>query len=260
MSAAAAPPFRTLRAEVDGRLGRLTLDQPDRLNPIGALALEELAAAAAWFDTSGAAVVVVAGEGRAFCAGFDLRELTAPSADAPAGEHPGASTPALGAAMAAAVASMRALTVAAVQGPCVGGGFVLALCCDLRIAADDAWFSLPEAELGIPLAWSGVPRLVRELGPARANELILTGRRVLAGEAHRIGLVNEIVERSSLGAVVADRVAALLERRDDVIRTTKRQVSEAAEALVPTTGTWAGTEELTAALRVLLTTDDGGSR
>jgi enoyl-CoA hydratase/carnithine racemase len=257
MSIAAVPRFETLRVEVADRLGRLTLNQPDRLNPLGAVALRELAEAAAWLDGTDAAVVVVAGAGRAFCAGFDLRELTAP----PAGERDtsgagGAATPALGAAMAEAVASMRALTVAAVQGPCVGGGFVLALCCDLRIAADDAWFSLPEAELGIPLAWSGVPRVVRELGPARANELILTCRRVGAAEASSIGLVNEVVPRSDLDAVVAERVAVLLERRTDVITTTKRQVRDAAEALVPTTGAWAGTDDLVAALRALLMPGD----
>ncbi len=259
MTAAPAPAFRTLRAEVDGRLGRLTLDQPERLNPIGALALRELAEAAAWFDASEAAVVVVGGAGRAFCAGFDLRELAAAAADTPVGTDPseqsGATTPALGAAMADAVSSMRALTVAAIQGPCAGGGFVLALCCDLRVAADDAWFSLPEAELGIPLAWSGVPRLVRELGPARANELILTGRRVPAAEALGIGLVNEVVDRAALADTVAARAAAVLERRDSVIETTKRQVREAAEALVPTTGPWAGTDELVAALRSLLRPD-----
>ncbi|MGN6693546.1 MAG: enoyl-CoA hydratase/isomerase family protein [Aquihabitans sp.] len=252
MTAAAAAPFRTLSAEVDGRLGRLTLDQPDRLNPIGALALEELAAAASWFDEQGSSVVVVGGAGRAFCAGFDLRELTAAPSHRDPADHPGASTPALGAAMAQAVSSMRALTVAAIQGPCVGGGFVLALCCDLRIAADDAWFSLPEAELGIPLAWSGVPRLVRELGPARATELILTCRRVPAAEAHAAGLVNEVVARADLEPVVAQRTAAILERGDAVITTTKRQVRDAAEALVPTTGAWAGTDELVAALRALI--------
>lgn len=252
MTAAAAPAFQTLRVELDGRLGRLTLDQPERLNPIGATALRELADAAAWFDESDAAVVVVGGAGRAFCAGFDLRELRAAPPDHERGDHPGAATPALGAAMAEAVSSMRALTIAAIQGPCVGGGFVLALCCDLRIASDDAWFSLPEAELGIPLAWSGVPRLVRELGPARANELILTCRRMPAAEAHAAGLVNEVVGRSDLEATSAARAATILQRPPSVVTTTKRQVREAAEALVPTDGAWASTEELVTALRALL--------
>jgi enoyl-CoA hydratase/carnithine racemase len=157
--------------------------------------------------------------------------------------------------MAEAVSSMRALTIAAVQGPCVGGGFVLALCCDVRVAADDAWFSLPEAELGIPLAWSGVPRLVRELGPALANELVLTCRRVPADEAHHLRLLNEVVARSDLDAVVAERAATILQRRDAVIETTKRQVRDAAESIVPTSGPWAGTDALVAALRDLLHPD-----
>ena len=249
------PSFRTLRVEVDGRLGSLTLDQPERRNAIGALALQELIDAAAWFDASPASVVVVRGAGRAFCAGFDRRELGAAPSDLRTDEHPGAATPALGAAMAQAVSSMRALTVAAIQGPCVGGGFVLALCCDLRIAADDAWFSLPEAELGIPLAWSGVPRIVRELGPARASELILTCRRVPAAEAAAWAMVNEVVERAALDDTVAERTAALLERRDSVIEATKRQVRAAAEALVPTSEPWAGTDELVTALRSLLRGD-----
>ena len=257
MTAPIPPTFRTLRVEFHGSLGRITLDQPERLNPLGAVTLRELAAAAAWFDQTEASIVVVAGAGRAFCAGFDLRELTAPAHDSGSPDgHGGAATPTLGAAMADAISSMQALTVAAVQGPCVGGGFVLALCCDLRIASDDAWFSLPEAELGIPLAWSGVPRLVRELGPARANELILTCRRVGAAEALAIGLVNEVVAAPGLEDVVATRVSVLLERRADVILTTKRQVREAAESLVPTTGAWAGTEELLTAVRRLAETEE----
>ena len=238
------PSFRTLTVSLDGRLGRLVLDQPDRLNPIGSVALQELAEAAAWFDASPAVVVIVSGAGRAFSAGFDLRELEQPA--------PGSvSTPELGAAMAEAIGAMRAVTIAQVQGPCVGGGFVLALCCDLRVAAADAWFSLPEAELGIPLAWSGVPLLVRTLGAARATEAILTCRRIPAAEADRWGLLNRLVPGEELVAAVDELAATLLDRRDDVVTTTKRQVHDAAEALVPSTGEWAGTDHLVAALRAL---------
>jgi enoyl-CoA hydratase/carnithine racemase len=250
----APPPFRTLAASVDGRLGRLVLSQPERLNAIGAVALRELVDAAAWFDEQAVDVVVVSGAGRAFCAGFDRRELAPPPTDEPG--HPGAptpaATPALGAEMAAAISGMRALTVAQLHGPVVGGGFVLALCCDLRVAADDAWCSLPEAELGIPLAWSGVPRLVRELGPGRAAELILTCRRVPASEALALGLLARVVPAAELEATVQELVATLLERPSEVIVATKRQVEAAAEALVPTSGEWAGTEELVTALRRLL--------
>ncbi|WP_426573311.1 enoyl-CoA hydratase/isomerase family protein [Aquihabitans sp. McL0605] len=236
------PHFTTLAVSLRGGLGRLTLDQPDRLNPLGSVALQELVDAAAWFDASPASVVVVTGAGRAFSAGFDRDELAAPS---PQSRH----TPELGAAMSAAIGSMGAVTLAAVQGPCVGGAFVLVMSCDLRLAADDAWFSLPEAELGIPLAWSGVPLLVRSIGPARTTELVLSCRRVAADEAAAWGLVNRVVPRHDLAAATEELVGTLLERRPDVIATTKRQVREAAEALVPSDGRWAGTEHLQAALR-----------
>ena len=67
--------------------------------------------------------------------------------------------------MAEAMDRMTAVTIAAIKGPCVGGGVVLAAACDLRDAADDTVFSIPEVDLGIPLAWCGIPRLVREIGP-----------------------------------------------------------------------------------------------
>jgi hypothetical protein len=145
-----------LRVEVDGRIGRLTLTQPDKLNPLGTTALQEIADAASWFDTTGASIVIVTGEGRAFSSGFDLREF--------AGGGPGSAD--YGRKMADALEGMTALTIAAIKGPCVGGGVVLAGACDLRIAADDTVFSIPEVNLGIPLAWGGITRLTREIGPA----------------------------------------------------------------------------------------------
>ena len=141
------PDFTTLRVEVEGRIGRLTLTQPDKLNPLGATPLIEIAEAAAWFDTTDASIVIVTGEGRAFSSGFDLREFadTGPeSAD-------------LGRRMADAMERMTALSIAAIKGPCVGGGIVLAAVCDLRVAADDTVFSIPEVDLGIPLAWGASP-------------------------------------------------------------------------------------------------------
>ena len=133
----------------------------------------------------------------------------------------------------------------------MGGGFVLALCCDLRVAGDDAWFSLPEVELGIPLAWGGVPHLVREIGPARATELVLTSRRVPAAEALGMGLLNRVAPAGEHQRAAEELAEVLLRRRAEVVATTKRQVAEAASALVPTDGAWAGTEHLVEALRAL---------
>ena len=85
--------------------------------------------------------------------------------------------------MAEAMENLSAVSVASIRGHCVGGGVVLAATCDLRIAASDARFSIPEIDLGIPLAWGGIPRLVREVGPALTKELVMTCRPFGADEA-----------------------------------------------------------------------------
>jgi enoyl-CoA hydratase/carnithine racemase len=239
--------FTTLRAEVDGRIGRLTLAQPDKLNPLGTVPLAEIARAAAWFDTTDASVVIVTGEGRAFSSGFDLREF-ASSGSAGDDAMSGRDQADLGRRMAEAMERMRALSIAAIKGPCVGGGVVLAGVCDLRIAADDTVFSIPEVDLGIPLAWGGIPRLVREIPPAIARELVLTCRPFDAEEARSIGFVNRVVARADLESAVDELAAEIARKAPSVVRATKRQVNEALENVASTVGAWADADLLGAAL------------
>jgi enoyl-CoA hydratase/carnithine racemase len=241
-----APTFSTLRVEVDGRIGRLTLTQPERLNPLGTVALREIAEAAAWFDTTTASVVVVTGEGRGFSSGFDLREFAGTDSPASTSSRDQAD---LGRRMAEAMDRMTALTIAAIKGPCVGGGVVLAAACDLRIAADDAVFSIPEVDLGIPLAWGGILRLVREIGPARTRELVLTCRPFGPDEAAVMGFVNRVVPRAELEAAVDELAASLARKAPSVVAATKRQVHEALEDVASTTGAWADADLLGAAMR-----------
>jgi enoyl-CoA hydratase/carnithine racemase len=216
-----------VRREVDGRVGRITLTRPDKLNALSRAVLEELAAAARWFDERPEVpVVVVAGEGRAFSAGFDLADRTW-------GELGPTGSAEVGRAMADAIGGMAALTIAAVQGHCVGGGVVLASACDLRVAGDDARFRIPEVDLGIPLFWSGVPRLVRELGPAVTKELVLTGRVFDAAEAHALRFVNRVVPTGDLAVAVDGLAAELAAKPAFVLRTTKAQVDEAAPPVPP---------------------------
>jgi enoyl-CoA hydratase/carnithine racemase len=191
---------------VDGRIGRLTLARPDKLNALSQAVLEQLTDAAAWFDGQPeVTVVVVAGEGRAFSAGFDLADPTWAELGPPE------QSAAVGRAMTEAVGAMKAVTIAAIQGHCIGGGVVLASACDLRLAADDATFRIPEIDLGVPLYWTGVPRLARELGPALTKELILTGRAFGAEEARAIRFVNRVVPAADLAdateALGADKAA-----------------------------------------------------
>ncbi len=234
--------FETLTVSIDDRLGRLTLSQPEILNPLGSKVLMEIAAAATWMDSNGASVVIVTGAGdRAFSSGFDLREFANPSDDGPNGA-------AVGFRMADALECMDAVSIAAIHGHCVGGGVVLAAACDLRIAADNTQFSIPEVDLGIPLAWGGIPRLVREIGPAATRELVMTCRPFDAEEAKSLGFVNRVVSRSELDHTCNDLAQTLLAKAPSVIRATKRQVHTALEDVASTRDGWAGEPVLAAAL------------
>jgi enoyl-CoA hydratase/carnithine racemase len=237
--------FETLRTDVDGAVGRLTLTRPDRLNALSRLTLAELAAAAGWFDGQpDVRVVVVGGEGRAFSAGFDLTDFTTVDQDRSPREAAD-----LGRLMAEAVTGMRALTVAAIQGWCVGGGLVLAASCDLRVAAASARFSIPEVDLGIPLAWGGIPRLVRELGPAVTKELVLTCRPFDADEARALRFLNRVVADADLAAAVDELATSLAAKPAYALRATKLAVHAATEALVPTGFAWNDADVLQTALR-----------
>ncbi len=222
--------FENLEVTIDGAIGRLQLSRPSRLNSLSRVTLIELAEAARWFDSHrNVKVVVVSGAGRSFCAGFDLDDFATPDA-----EWSVRDTADLGRVMAEAVTDMRALTIAAIHGHCVGGGLVLAASCDLRIAADDAVFSIPEVDLGIPLAWGGIPRLVREIGPAATKELVLTCRRFGPDEARALGLLNTVVSPDRLPAHVDELAARLAAKPGYALRTTKQQVNAVADEMAGT--------------------------
>ncbi len=241
--------FTTLSATIDadldasGRVGRLTLEQPDKLNPLGTRCLQEIAEAASWFDQTDASIVIVRGRGRAFSAGFDLREFADGSPALSQREQAD-----LGRLMAEAMDRMQALTIAAIAGPCIGGGLVLAASCDLRVAADDTRFAIPEVDLGIPLAWGGIPRLVRELPPAIVRELVLTCRPFDAAEAKSLGFVNRVVTPADLDSTVESLASSLARKAPSVVRATKRQVGEALENVASTVGAWADADLLGAAM------------
>jgi enoyl-CoA hydratase/carnithine racemase len=238
------PDFETLSVDVTDRIGRMTLTQPDKLNPLGTVPLAEIAEAAAWFDTTDAVVVIVTGEGRAFSSGFDLREFAGTGPDGISAREQAD----LGRLMAEAMDLMSALSIAAIKGPCVGGGVVLAGVCDLRIAAEDTVFSIPEVDLGIPLAWGGIPRLVREIGPAITRELVLTCRPFGAEEARSIGFVNRVVPRAELEATVDELAGSIALKAPSVVRATKRQVNAALENVATTVGAWSDADLLGAAM------------
>ena len=225
--------FETLTVEIEEGIGRLTLNQPEKLNPLGTNTLQEIVEATGWFDKRNVPVVIISGEGRAFSSGFDLREFINGNPEGPNG-------PAVGKQMADAIENMQAVAIAAVHGHCVGGGVVLVGACDLRIAATNTVFSIPEVDLGIPLAWGGIPRLVREIGPAMTRELVMTCRPFNAEEAKSIGFVNRVVTSEDLEEETLKLAKAIKKRPQSVIQTTKKQVQSAAEDLTSTQKEWIG--------------------
>jgi enoyl-CoA hydratase/carnithine racemase len=133
----------------------------------------------------------------------------------------------LGARLVDTVEVMRPVTVAALHGNVVGGGVALAAACDLRIAADDTVFSIPEVDLGIPLLWDAIPLLVREIGPTRTKELVMTCRPFRAVEAERMGFLNHIVPATEV-MTAAEKLAGEIAARPPMpVEMTKRQVAAA---------------------------------
>jgi enoyl-CoA hydratase/carnithine racemase len=238
--------FDTIEVVVDGARGMLTLDRPDKLNPLSSHTLNEIEAAARWFDGfDDLKVVVVSGNGRAFSAGADVSAF--------GGAQPGVRHPRddgdSGWRMARAMDQMRAVTIAKVHGWCVGGGLVLASVCDLRVAARSARFSIPEVQLGIPLAWGGIPRLVREIGPALTKELVMTCREFGPDEAKAAGLLNRVVDDDRLDDEVEELVATLVRMPKLALLATKAHTNAVTESMVSTGRSWSDVDGLLAGLR-----------
>jgi len=238
--------FSTLEVGSDGARGHIFLNRPEKLNPLGTTTLFELVEAARWFDSQPEVkVVAIGGRGRAFSAGADLAAFTD---DAPGGVTAREAADA-GRQMAVAIESMRAVTIARVHGHCVGGGVVLVAACDLRVAANTTRFSIPEVDLGIPLAWGGIPRLVREIGPAMTKELVMTCRPFAAEEARAMGFVNRVVAPDDLDDAVDELVGALTRKSTLTLRATKLSANAAADAMASTANAWSDADSLLAALR-----------
>ena len=186
-----------LRYERVGAAAVLTIDRPERRNAVDAATAELFRQGLTEFEADdGARVLVLTGAGgEAFCAGADLKAMNL-DVEHPSGPMgPTRLTPAKPA-------------IAAIDGWTTAGGVELALWCDMRIATPKSTFGLFERRWGVPLLDGGTQRLPRVVGMGRALELILTGRPVEAEEAHRIGLVNEVV---APGAHL-DRALELAER------------------------------------------------
>ena len=183
--------YETLKVEQDGAVLTVRMNRPEKRNAINRTMHEELqgvcARLAEDFETR---VVILTGEGSAFSSGADTSEWRS---SASSNDLEVRHTSGIGSRTSGAIENLDQITIAAVHGFAIGGGVVLVSCCDMRVAGESAWFSIPEVELGLPLGWNALPRLAREMGHARALELTITCDRFSARKAHDYGLVTHLV-------------------------------------------------------------------
>jgi E-phenylitaconyl-CoA hydratase len=194
----------SIRLEIAEAVAILTIDRPDALNALNIEALRELRAHLVEVrERSDLRAAVITGSGtRAFCAGADLKGTQASPATYPEAVFRSTESSAdLGLYVRLMDLTDLCLwkpVVVAVNGHCLGAGLEIALQCDVRIASLNATFGLPEAKVGSIPAVSGLHRLLKAIPSAHAMQMALTGERITAAEAHRIGLVTEVVEPAAL--------------------------------------------------------------
>ncbi len=212
----------------DGALARVRFNAPARRNALNRAtwrALPETCAAIA--ARAAALAVIVEGAGGHFSSGADIAEFDAVYRDAEATRD---YIDSIQAALSA-LASLDRPTIAAIEGSAVGGGLAVALCCDLRFVGDDAHLAAPPAKHGLVYGPIETSRLIALVGPARAKDLLFSGRRVAPAEALAIGLVDRVVPAAELKSSVEDYAAALARLSQRSIRGAKRIVDALASGL-----------------------------
>ena len=197
----------------EGRIAVVRLDRGDAINALSPEAMRQLSAAAQSFeDDTATSVVILTGNARAFSAGFDLKDEEGRTrAKLGLGERRAALR--VGPRMCRAWWDMEQVTIAAIEGPCIGGGVALAVSLDFRFCGASAHFRIPEVALGMNMSWGSLPRLLALMGPARTKQaVILAADRISSAEAHEWGLVEKVVADGQAvpeAMAFAERIAAL---------------------------------------------------
>ena len=221
-----------LKLSVDEGIATLTLDRPDKLNAWSWEASRQLGKRAdeIRFDDD-VRVVVVRAEGRAFCAGVDLGMPE----DRVTGRSPAEKVRNYYEGIRwvherfHAFGKLPQPIVVAVHGYCLGFGFELALMADIRVCAEDAVFALPEAQVGVSVDAGGDLRLARDIGAGWAKLLALTGRRIDAATAERLGIVQKVVSREQLDETAYGIAREIRDNAPLAVQSIKRTIDEFAD-------------------------------
>src|SRR5215475_4594966 len=219
-----------VQLEIKGHLATITLNKPERLNALDVEMWEAIGNAASAIDAApDARVAVLQGAGGAFCAGLDVKAgstLSALDVDGSPGTSLAAVRRHLGHLQSYfnRLEACRVPVIAALERVCIGGGLELALCCDIRLAAEGTVFSIPEVRLGIVPDMGGTQRLPRTIGIGLAKELIYSARRIDAAEALRIGFVNHVYPAGELAERAAELAAEIAANGPLAVQAAKQSI------------------------------------
>ena len=214
-------PFNTLTLAFEDRVALITLNRPEKRNAVSFELVSELLAALDEIEKSSAQVVIITGAGKAFCAGLDLEELKGLLGKT---HEENVKDSARMAQLFRRIYDFPLPMIAAVNGAAIAGGTGIATMCDFTLAVPEAKFGYTEVRIGfVPAIVSSI--LVWQVGHKIARDLLMTGRIFDAAEAHRYGLVNEIVEPERLMPRARELAAMLLENSPSSVRLTKKLIN-----------------------------------
>lgn len=215
----------------DGGIAHVTIDRGEKKNALTRAMLKQLRDIAVELNSNeNVLCVVLSGTREAFSAGFDLNEAV---------REPGRKytlserriSYELGAQVCEMWENLPQITISAVEGFNVGGGIALTLACDFRVMADDAYLYVPEVQIGIPLAWNSLPRLINITGLSRAKQILLLGEKMNARQAHEWGLADFLVPAGKTVEKAWELAEALAKNPVEAMVATKRTANRYANAL-----------------------------
>lgn len=216
-----------VRLEINKSVANVVINRPQRLNAIDGGVWHDLYRVAEEINSNPAIrAVILKGEGRAFSAGLDLKAAASPEGiDLGMPLREGTEMLKFVSSVFSFYEKMAPPVIAAIKGVCLGAAMELALACDIRIASEDAVFSIPEVVYGLVPDGGGTQRLPRIVGPGMAKELVFTGRKIDAAEALRIGLVNHVYPDDLLIKEAEKMAGEIAGNPDNAVQASKRALN-----------------------------------
>ncbi len=213
---------------VRGQVAELLLNAPEKKNALPLSAWQALPELLQTVDTDSVRVCIVKGAGgKSFCAGADISEFEAIRSTPEAAKH----YDDINVAAFKALKSLPVPVIAAIEGPCLGGGLGLALACDIRIASRSAFFGIPAARLGLAYPPEALGDILEAVSVSDAKSLIFTGERISAEKALHIGLINDIVEDGQLEARIVSLCDTICANAPLSLKATKHAMNSLARPL-----------------------------